>query len=84
LAESHPETTPMTDRKLLAFGLGGSALVALCCFTPILVWTLGELGLGALIAGLDAALWPALLLFVGLTIYGLFRKHRALAARTES
>jgi Membrane transport protein MerF len=74
----------MTDRKLLTFGLGGSLVTALCCFTPILVWTLGALGLGALIAGLDYVLWPALLLFVGLTIYGLLRKSRAAAVRVES
>jgi mercuric ion transport protein len=74
----------MTDRKLLTFGLGGSVISALCCFTPILVWTFGALGLGALIAGLDAILWPALLLFVGLTIYALVRQSRAAAARAAS
>jgi Membrane transport protein MerF len=73
----------MTDRKLLTLGLGGSLITALCCFTPILVWTLGALGLGALIAGLDEVLWPALLLFVGLTVYAVVRKTRA-AARAQS
>ena len=76
--------TPMTDRKLLTLGLGGSVLAALCCFTPLLVWALGALGLGALIAGLDDVLWPTLLLFAGLTVYALFRKSRQAAARADS
>jgi mercuric ion transport protein len=71
---------PMTDRKLLRLGLAGSLVAALCCFTPILVWALGALGLGALIAGLDAVLWPALVVFVGLTLYALIRKQRRTAA----
>jgi mercuric ion transport protein len=74
---SRREVRPMTDRKLLSFGLGGSLITALCCFTPILVWTLGALGLGALIAGLDDLLLPTLLLFVGLTVFALVRKRRA-------
>ncbi len=69
----------MTDRELLTLGLGGSLIAALCCFTPILVWALGALGLGALVAGLDAVLAPALLLFVGLTLYALIRRSRRAA-----
>ena len=69
----------MTDRKLLTLALGGSLIAALCCFTPILVWALGALGLGALVAGLDAVLGPALLLFVGLTLYALIRRSRRAA-----
>jgi mercuric ion transport protein len=71
----------VTARELLSLGLGGSVLTALCCFTPILGWALGALGLGALIAGLDAVLWPTLVLFVGLTVYALIRRRRAGAAR---
>lgn len=73
----------MTDRRLLTLGLGGSLIAALCCFTPLLAWMLGALGLGALVAGLDGVLWPALLLFGGLTLYALVRRRRAVTGRAD-
>jgi mercuric ion transport protein len=56
-------------------GLIGSAIVALCCFTPFFVMLLGVLGLGAVTGYLDDVLLPALALCVGITIYGLYRKR---------
>ena len=67
----------MSDRKLLGVGLGGSALAAVCCFTPALVLLLGALGLSAWLAWLDYVLLPALVLFLGLTAYALLRRRRA-------
>ena len=57
-------------------GLIGSVLVALCCFTPLLVVLLGVLGLGAVSGYLDYLLLPGLAIFVGMTLYGMFRQPR--------
>ncbi len=63
----------MGDR-LLAIGLIGSIVTALCCFTPILVMILGALGLSALAAGLDSVLLPLLGVFLAITLYALWRR----------
>lgn len=62
---------------LLRTGLIGTVLVALCCFTPVLVILLGMVGLSALTGYLDYVLLPALIAFVGLTIYAVRRKQKA-------
>lgn len=70
----------MTDKGLLATGLIGTVLAALCCFTPILVVLFGIIGLSALVGWLDAVLFPALAFFVGLTIYALWRRQQHIKA----
>ncbi len=72
--------------KLLAFGVVGSVLAALCCFTPFLVVLLGIVGLSAIVGWLDYVLFPALFVFVGLTIYALIRraKNESNEPETES
>ena len=66
----------MTDRSLLTIGIIGSVVAALCCFTPLLVVTLGALGLGGLVGGLDYVLFPALLAFLGLSLFAWLRMRR--------
>lgn len=56
-------------KRLLWAGLIGSGVVALCCFTPILVFLLGVIGLGAVTGYLDFVLLPALALSLGLAVY---------------
>ena len=63
-----------SSNSLLKAGVIGSVVIALCCFTPILVVTLGIVGLGALTGYLDYVLFPALALFVGITIFALIRR----------
>lgn len=63
-------------KTLLRVSVIGTVLVALCCFTPILVILLGSVGLGALAGYLDMVLFPALVVFIGLTLYALWRKRR--------
>lgn len=69
------------DSTLLKLGIGGTLIAALCCFTPILLILLGAVGLGALTGYLDYVLLPALVIFVGITIYAL-QKRRGSDART--
>lgn len=64
-------------KRLLWTGLIGSGLVALCCFTPILVLLLGMIGLGAITGYLDYVLLPALALFLGLAVYAGARQRQA-------
>lgn len=64
-------------KTLIKVGAVGTVLVALCCFTPILVILLGVVGLSALTGYLDVVLLPALVAFIGLTIYAIVRKRHA-------
>jgi mercuric ion transport protein len=64
------------DRKLIAIGLTGTAITALCCFTPVLVILLGILGLSALTGWLDVVLLPTLAGFFLLSVYAIRRSRR--------
>ncbi len=66
----------MTNNRLLAFGIVGTVIAALCCFTPILVVLFAALGLSALIGVLDYVLLPTLLIFVAITVYALWKRQR--------
>jgi heme O synthase-like polyprenyltransferase len=61
---------------LLRVSVIGTVIVALCCFTPILVILLGVVGLSAITGYLDFVLLPALAIFFGMTIYALWRKKQ--------
>ena len=65
-----------SDRRLLTTGIIGTAIVALCCFTPVLVVLFGIVGLSAVLGWLDYVLFPALAFFIGLTIYAVWRRQR--------
>ncbi|WP_291734635.1 mercury resistance system transport protein MerF [Leisingera sp. F5] len=60
--------------KLLTTGIVGTFVAAVCCFTPVLGVFLGAVGLSALLGFLDFVLIPALLVFVGITIFALVRQ----------
>ncbi len=68
------------DRRLIGIGGAGAMVAMLCCFTPVLVVTLGALGLSALVGWwLDLILFPALAFFLFLLAYGLRLRRRRLA-----
>jgi len=58
-------------KRLVQIGAIGSVLVAICCFTPLLVWILGVVGLLAVVGYLDLVLFPLLGLFILLLVIGL-------------
>ncbi len=62
------------SRRLLGIGIIGTAITALCCFTPLLVVLLGAVGLSAILGWLDFVLLPALAFFIGLTVYAVWRR----------
>jgi len=72
----------MNNRTLLRTGVTGSVIAAICCATPVLVLALGVVGLSAWVGWLDYVLIPALVIFVGITIYA-WRRRRAAVACCE-
>jgi mercuric ion transport protein len=75
----HPERR-MTNRHLLCAGVVGTALAAVCRFTPALVLllgALGALGVSAWLAWGDFVLLPALVGCVALVAYALYAARRA-------
>ena len=60
--------------SILRIGIIGSIITAVCCFTPLLVILLGAIGLSSIIDILDYVLLPILVIFVGMLIYGLWRR----------
>jgi len=69
----------MKDTTILKTGIIGSVIAAICCATPLLVIALGALGLSAWLGWVDYVLLPALVLFLAITAYGLWRRQRAAA-----
>jgi len=67
------------NKTLLKTGIAGSVVAALCCATPILVIVLGVVGLSAWAGWLDYVLVPALVVFIGITIYALLRRRTGAA-----
>ncbi|MHA1113724.1 MAG: mercury resistance system transport protein MerF, partial [Alphaproteobacteria bacterium] len=53
----------MKDRTILRTGVIGTAIAAVCCFTPVLVISLGAVGLSAWLGWLDYVLFPAMAVF---------------------
>ncbi len=62
----------MNHRNLLRTGSLGTAIAAICCFTPALVVLLGFAGLSAFVGWLDYGLFPILFASMGLVAYALY------------
>ncbi len=61
--------------NLKRFGIVGTVIAALCCFTSVLVVLFGAVGLSWLVGYLDYVLIPALIVFVGITVYAVWRER---------
>ncbi len=70
---------PGSSKKGLYAAIGGTLLVALCCFTPILVITLGTVGLSTVTPYLDYVLLPALIVMITVVIISYLRWKKARA-----
>lgn len=73
----------MKKSTLLKTGVIGTAIAAICCFTPVLVLLFGAVGLAAWVGHMDAVLMPALIFFVGLTLYAYSRKDKDACCEIE-
>ena len=69
------------SKKSIYAALSGTVLVAICCFTPILVVLLGTVGLSALTPYLDIVLLPALFIMIVLTILSYLRWRKSAEER---
>jgi mercuric ion transport protein len=67
----------MKNDHLLRVGIIGAIVAAVCCFTPVLVILLGVVGVSAVVGWLDYVLFPVLALFIGITIYALWKRRSA-------
>ena len=67
----------MTLSSLLRFGVAGTIVTAICCFSQILVVLLGVIGLTAFTVYLDMILVPALVLFLLITVLALVVRFRS-------
>ncbi len=66
----------MKNESLLKTGIAGTLVMALCCFTPLLVFLLGAVGFSAWLGWLDYVLLPAMGGFIGLTVFAWRRRPR--------
>jgi mercuric ion transport protein len=66
----------MLRNKLFCTGAGGTVIVALCCFTPLLVVLFGLAGVSAWLGWIDYVLFPALGFFILLTLYAVYKRQR--------
>ena len=64
-------------------GVIGTVIAALCCFTPVLVVLFGAVGLGAMVGYLDYVLFPALGIFILVTMYAIM-KRKTLTCTTDN
>jgi mercuric ion transport protein len=67
----------MKNATLIRIGVMGAVVAALCCVTPVLVILLGAVGLAGVMGYLDVVLLPAMAFFVGLIVYGVYRRDQA-------
>jgi mercuric ion transport protein len=61
------------SKKTFYAAVAGTVLVALCCFTPILVISLAAVGMSAFTPYLDYVLLPALVLMIVLAFVSYLR-----------
>ncbi len=66
----------ISNRKQLRTGIVGTAVMAICCFTPVLVVAFGIVGVSAWLGWIDWVLFPALAAFLALTAFALARRGR--------
>lgn len=64
--------------KALGVGIIGTVIAALCCFTPIMAWTLSVVGLSGAIGYVyrDDVLLPLMAIFLVITGYALWQRKR--------
>ena len=67
----------MKNATVLKTGIIGTVLAVVCCFTPVLVILLGVVELSALVGYLDLVLFPALAIFISITLFALWKKTKA-------
>ncbi|NQU62431.1 MAG: mercury resistance system transport protein MerF [Rhodospirillales bacterium] len=73
----------MKNRTSLRTGFIGTAVAAICCFTPFLVVLLGAVGLSAWLGWLDYVLFPILFASMGLVAHALYLRAGKVGPRPK-
>jgi len=76
--------TSQPSKKTFYAAVSGTVLVALCCFTPILVIALAAIGMSAFTPYLDYVLLPAMILMVILTFISFSRWKKSHSTLNKS
>lgn len=66
-----------TNNQLLKVGIAGTIVAAVCCFTPLLPFLLGTIGISWFVGYLDIILLPLLVIFAGLTLFAFWKRRSA-------
>lgn len=74
----------MDGTTIVKTGIVGFAIVALCCFAPILIIGLGAGGLTADLGWLDYMFLAALAVLLGLTAWVLRRRQKVVCCASET
>lgn len=72
------------SKKGMFAALAGTVLVALCCFTPILIILLGAIGLSVLTPYLDFVLLPALGVMIVLSVVSFLRWRKSVVNNSSN
>ena len=78
------KTSSQISKKGMLTALAGTVLVAVCCFTPILLVLLGAVGLSSFTPYLDLVLLPALGIMIVLTVVSYLRWRKSAKALRAS
>jgi chromate transport protein ChrA len=73
----------MKEKTRLRTGVVGTAIAAICCFTPALVVLLGVVGLSAWLSWVDYLLFPALFASLGLIAHALYLRAGKVGRRPD-
>ncbi|MDE3144814.1 MAG: mercury resistance system transport protein MerF [Bacteroidota bacterium] len=76
------DTTKKTSKKRLYAAVAGTVLAALCCATPILVLTLGAIGLGVFTPYLYYVLMPALIILI-MVVWVSYDRYKKACSKCE-
>lgn len=77
----------MKDATRFKTSLACTCVAAVCCLTPVLVISLGSIGLSSAVGWLDYVLLPALAVSTGVTIHAalrLLRRRRDARAQVDT
>ncbi|MDE3142944.1 MAG: mercury resistance system transport protein MerF [Bacteroidota bacterium] len=76
------DTTKKPSKKILYAAVAGTVLAALCCATPILVLTMGAIGLGAFTPYLDYVLMSVLIILI-IVVWVSYNRYKKACAKCE-
>jgi mercuric ion transport protein len=81
MSRAQIERSRLRDRALIAAGMAGAVLAAICCAAPLLAAVLPLAGLAAWIAGAGLVVLPLMVAGLGLLAWALHHRRAKVADR---